>query len=192
MHAYQALKPSPSPMWVLPMGCSSSQTVPMWVPSTRCSLPGADCSSMVTSAARKSSTLAPLSMGPHVLPGPTRSQPLQASTCSSVGSSMDCRWISASLWTPHGLQKHSCLSTGCPTGCRGVSALVPRAAPPSPSLTPVSTGFFLSHILTLRLQSALVQCLFHFLATLSQSHYHWWAQPWPVVGSPWSQLALAL
>jgi len=49
---------------------------------------------------------APLSMGPEVLPGaccstgsPRGDSLLQPSTCSSVGSSIGCRWISAPLWT---------------------------------------------------------------------------------------------
>lgn len=61
---------------------------------------------------------------------------LQAFPCSSVGSSMGCRWISVPPWTS--------------MGGRGISALAPRAPPTLPSSpTWVSAGLFPSHIFTL-------------------------------------------
>ena len=53
-------------MWVLPTGCSSSQTAPAWVPSMGCSPSGTDCSSV----------------------GPPRGHKSCQKTCSSVGSSL--------------------------------------------------------------------------------------------------------
>ena len=72
--------------WVLPMGCSSSQTPPVWVRH------GA-----TSPASKPAPVWASLSVGPQVLPGacssascPQGHSLLWASTCSSVGSSMDC------------------------------------------------------------------------------------------------------
>lgn len=41
-------------MWVLPMGCSSSQAAPAWVPSTGCSLSGTDYSNIRPPQGQKS------------------------------------------------------------------------------------------------------------------------------------------
>ena len=89
VHPTGDILPWNSPAWVLLMGCSSSQTVPAWVLSTGCSPSGADWPT-----------------GSQVLPanllqcGP---QPCAVtSTCSCMGSSTGCRWISAPLWTSMG------------------------------------------------------------------------------------------
>jgi len=48
---------------------------------------------------------------------------LRASTCSSVGSCMGCRWISAPLWTSMGCRGTASLTMVFSMGCRGISAL---------------------------------------------------------------------
>jgi len=105
------------------------------------------CSSMCSS----------VSMGPQVLPGacsrvglPTGSEPpLGISTCSSVGPSTACRWLSAQLWTVVGCRGTACLTLVFTTGCRGISALVPGAMPPPlSSLTLLSPELFVSHVVT--------------------------------------------
>ena len=74
---------------------------------------------------------------------------LQASTCSSVGYSMGCRWVSAPLWILMGCRGTACLTTVISTGCRGTSDLAPGAPPPPPSsLTLMPAELFLSDILT--------------------------------------------
>ena len=104
------------------------QAAPAWVPHR------------VTSPASKPALAwAPLSMRPQVLPG----------TCSGVGFSTGCRWISAPPWTFMGCRATACLIMIFTTGCRGISAPAPGAPPPPPSsLTLVSAELFLSHILT--------------------------------------------
>lgn len=79
--------PQTSPTGVLPTGCSSLWILPVWVPSTGVS----------PSAAVAASVWIPhrLTLG-HSL--------LLASTCSGMGSSRSCRWISAPPWTSKGLQ----------------------------------------------------------------------------------------
>jgi len=73
---------------------------------------------------------------------------LWASTCSSVGSSKDCRWISVPLWTSMDCRGITYLTMVFFTGCRGICAPVPGAPPPSPaSRTLLSAELFLSHIL---------------------------------------------
>ncbi|XP_049649850.1 uncharacterized protein LOC126035357 [Accipiter gentilis] len=96
----------------------------------------------------------------HGVPGPARSllqcrlstgsqPPSGVSTSSGVGSSTGCRRISAPPWTSMDCRGTACLTMVFTTGCRGISALVPGAPPPPPSsLTWVSAGLFLSHILT--------------------------------------------
>ncbi|KAK4826739.1 LOW QUALITY PROTEIN: hypothetical protein QYF61_010992 [Mycteria americana] len=65
---------------------------------------------------------------------PTGSQPLSGTcTCSSVGSSMGCRWIPAPPLTSMGCRGTACLTMVFTTGCRGISAPAP-GAPPPPSL----------------------------------------------------------
>jgi len=74
---------------------------------------------------------------------------LQASTCSSMGSSMGCRCISVPLWTSMGCRSTACLTIDFITGCRGkVSAPVPGASLPPPSLILVSAELFLLCSLT--------------------------------------------
>jgi len=82
-------------------------------------------------------------------PAPSRGHSLPwASTCSSVRSSMGCKWISAPLWTSIDCRRTACLTMVFSTGCRGISAPAPGAPPPPPSaLTLVSAEWF--HILLL-------------------------------------------
>ncbi|XP_074894868.1 tRNA:m(4)X modification enzyme TRM13 homolog isoform X3 [Buteo buteo] len=68
---------------------------------------------------------------PQVVPGacsstgfPWGHSLLRAPTCSSMGSSMGCRWISAPPWTSTDCRGTTHLTTVFTTGCRGISALV--------------------------------------------------------------------
>ncbi|KAM9590844.1 uncharacterized protein ACIBXB_005893 [Morphnus guianensis] len=97
-----------------------------------------------------------LSTDPQVLPGacssagfPRGHSLLWEPTCSGVGSSTGCRWISAPPRTSMDCRGTACLTMVFTTGCRGISALAPGAPPPPPSsLTLVSAGLFLLHVLT--------------------------------------------
>ena len=98
----------------------------------------------------------------------------QASTCSSVGSSMGCRWISAPPWTSMGCRGTACLTMVFTMDCRGISAPAPGAPPPSPSsLTLVSAELFRSHILTPLSQLLLHSSFYPFLNMLSQRRCDW-------------------
>jgi len=97
------------------------------------------------------------STGPQVLPGACSSKGftrghclLQAYICSSMGSSMGYRWISAPPWTSMDCNGTVYLTLVFIMDCRGkVSAPVSGAPPPPPSsLTFVSLELFLSHSLT--------------------------------------------
>jgi len=132
-----------------------------------CSPAGTDCFGVGPSQGHKSCQQICSSVGfsLHGSTGPAKTllqcrlsmgsqTPLGISTCSTLGSSMDCRWISAPPWTSMGCRGTVCLNrTAClimvfTTGCMGISALVPGAPPPPPSsLTLVSAKSFLSHIL---------------------------------------------
>jgi len=120
------------------------QAAPAWVPCT------------VTSPASKPAPAwAPLSTGPQVLAGacsttgfPQGYSLLRAPTCSGVGFSMGCRWISAPPWTSMGCRWTICLTRIFSTGCRRISALAPGAPSLHPSsLTLVSAELF--HIISL-------------------------------------------
>jgi len=95
------------------------------------------------------------STGPQVLPGacsstgsPQGHSLFWASSCSGVGSSVGCRWISAPPWTSMGCRGTTCLAMVFSTGCRGISAPAPGAPPSHPSsLTLVSAELFLLHLL---------------------------------------------
>jgi len=121
------------------------QAAPAWVPH-----------GVMSPASKPAPVWAPVSMGPQVLPGacsnmgsPWGHSLLQASTCSGVGSSAGCRWISAPPWTSMGCRGAACLTMVVSTGCRRTFAPVLGAPPPPPSsLTLVSAGLFLSSILT--------------------------------------------
>jgi len=74
---------------------------------------------------------------------------LCTSTCSDMGSSMGCRWISGSLWTLMGCRGTTCLTVVFSRVCRRISAQVPGEPPTPPSLlTLVSAELFLSRVLT--------------------------------------------
>ena len=119
-------------------------TAPAWVPHG------------VTSPARKPAPWAPVSTDPLVLPGacssagfPRGHSLLREPTCSGVGSSTGCRWISAPPWTSMVCRGTACLTRVFTRGCRGISALAPGAsAPHHSSLILVSAGLFLLHVLT--------------------------------------------
>lgn len=129
---------------------------------------------------------APFSTAPLVLPeacprtGSTWGHSLfQASTCSSVGSSRGCRWMS--------------LHHGCPwaagpqlphtTGCRGISAL----AAPSLHHLPQCLQSCSSHVFSLLSSlSAISFFFFSFLNILSQRHYHHCGWAWPQPAAGWS------
>jgi len=108
----------------------------------------------VTSPARKPALAwTPLSMGSQNLLQhglSTRSHlPSGASTCSHVGSSIGCRWLSASLLTSLSFSGTAYLIVVFTTGCRGISAPAPAETPHPPALlTLVSAGLFLSPVLT--------------------------------------------
>ena len=75
--------------------------------------------------------------------------PSGTSTCSSIGSSLGCRWISAPPWTTMACRETTCLTMILTTGHRGISGPAPGAPPAPPSsLTLVSVELFLSHVLT--------------------------------------------
>ena len=130
------------------MGYSSSRTAPAWVPSTGCSPSGADCSSVGPPRGHKSCQQTCFSVGsslhgatgPQVLPGacssagfPRGHSVLRASTCSGVGSSTGCRWISAPPWTSMGCRGTACLTMVFTTGCRGISLCSGAWSTSSPS-----------------------------------------------------------
>jgi len=168
------------------------QTAPVWVPR-----------GVRSPASKPALVWTPLSTGPQVLAeacssggSPRGHSPLQASTCSGVGSSMGCRSICGPPRTSMGCRGTACLSMVCSTSCRGISALTPAAPPPPPSSqTLVFAELFLSHILTLLFWLLFCSIFFPFLKYLI-----------PVTlpslllmdlalargGSVWSHLALAL
>jgi len=111
------------------------QAAPVWVPHE------------VTGPASKSAPAwAPLSMGLQVLPAAcsiaTSHSPIWASTCSGVGSSMGCRWISAPPWISMGHRGTACLPMVFTTSCRGISSPAPGAPPPPPSLLILESAEF--------------------------------------------------
>jgi len=146
------------------MGCSSSQTAPVWVPSKGCSPSGTGCSSVGPPQCYKSCQQTCSGMGSSLQgsTGPARSLLWHGvpSTGSQLPSgihllwrgipSMGYRWISAPPWTSMGCRWTTCLTMVFITGCKGrLSAPVSRAPPPPPSsLTLVSAELFLSLHLT--------------------------------------------
>jgi len=71
------------------------------------------------------------------------------STCSGVGSSTGCRWISVPPWTSIGCSSTIHITVVFTRGCRVTSAPGTGALPPLPSsLTSASAKLILSHILT--------------------------------------------
>ena len=139
------------------MGCSSSRTAPVWVPSTGCTPSGTGCSSMDPPRGRKpcQKTCPGMDSSLH---GPTGSSRSLLQCGSPHGVTASFRHPPAPAWGPfHRLQVDICStvdSMGCrmaafSTGCRGTCAPVPGVPPPSPSsLALVSAALFLSHHLT--------------------------------------------
>ena len=133
---------------VLPMGYSSSRTAPAWVPCMGCSPSGADCSSVGPPRGHKPCQQTCFGVGsslhratgPQVLPGacssagfPRGHSVLRASTCSGVGSSTGCRWISAPPRTSMGCRGTACRTMVFTTGCRGISLCSGAWSTSSPS-----------------------------------------------------------
>lgn len=132
------------------------------------------------------------SVGPS-LPNPARK--LVSVWCSLFGAR-----TSAPAWSlpqaaggylihcdPQGFGGTTWLTVVCITVCRGIFALVPGAPPPfaSPGFL-VSADLFLSYFLT-PLSRMLLCSIFHpFINMLSQGHYLWWAQLWPMMHLSWS------
>jgi len=162
------------------MGCSSSVTAPVWVRSAGCSPSGTVCSSVGPPRGHKpcQQTCSGMGCSPQVLPGtcssagsPWGHSLLWASTCSGMGPSLRCRWVSALLWASMDCRGTACLTMGCSMGCRRTSAPVPGAPPPPPSsLTLVSAE--LSHLTPLSYCSCHCAGFFPFLTMLSQRRYH--------------------
>ena len=105
---------------------------------------------------------------------PTGSQPpLDIHLLWQEVPSTGCRWIFAPPWTTMGCRGIACLTMVFITGCGGISALVPGAPPPPPSLTLVSAELFLSHHLTPLSRLLFSQQFFSSVLTLlSQRRYH--------------------
>ena len=120
-------------------------------------------------------------MGPQVLPGacssmgfPQGHSLLRASTCSGVGSSTGCRWISAPLQTLHGLQGHSLPHHGLHHGLQGnlCSGTWSTSSPSFfPDLGVCRVVSLTSSHPSLQLQLLLRRNFFPFLNMLSQRHY---------------------
>jgi len=96
-----------------------------------------------------------LSAVPQVLPGacscmgfPRSHSLLWASSCSGMGSSTGCRWISAPPCTRMGHRDTACLMPWSSSWAAGESLLQLLDHPPPSSLNSVSAGLFLSHHLT--------------------------------------------
>ena len=124
--------PQTSPMWVLPMGCSSALTAPEWISFMGCSPPvwvphGKPanllwCGLLYPWDHRSYQEPAPAWALHRVAasfghpPAPMWGLPgLQLEICSTVDL--------------HGLQGTACLTRVCSTGCRGISAPAPGAPP---------------------------------------------------------------
>jgi len=103
---------------------------------------------------------------------------LRAFTCSGVGSSLGCAWRSAPLWASMCCRGTACLTRVCSAGCRGICAGAWSTSCPPFSLTLMSAGLFLSHILTPLSCCTLLLCRFFPLKYVL-------AQPWAVVDPSW-------
>jgi len=159
-----------APACVPPTGCSSSPTVPAWVPSWGAVLQEQTAPAWVpcgvkSPASKRAPVWAPLSLGGHGR-SCRKPAPMQAlrgvaasSRSSGVESSMSCRWRSAPLWTS--------------TGCRGISALVPGAPPPLSFFTDLDVCRVVSCTCFSLLSPAVIaQGFFPCLNTLSQKQYY--------------------
>jgi len=113
---------------VPPMGDSPPQTGPTWVLPTGCH-------------SSQTAPMSVLSMGCS----------LSGTGCSSVESSIGCRWISTPPWTSKGCRGTACLIMVFITGSREISALVPGAAHLLPLLLqwPWCPQSYFSHIFSL-------------------------------------------
>lgn len=127
------------------------------------------------------------------------------STWSGVGSSTGCNVDTCSDMVLHGLQGDNLHYHGLSMGCRGVSAPVPGAPLPPPSLTLVFLGLFLtvfSSLLSLLCGILpFLKCVFPeappaWLMSSAVSHGGsigaGWSLPCPAQGSPWPFLTEAL
>jgi len=131
---------------VLPTGCSSSQTAPVWVPPTGCSPSGTGCSSVGPSWGHKLCQQTCSSVGSclHGSAGPGRSLlQRRLPTGSQLPSgihllrrgvpSMGCRWISAPPWTSMDCRGTTCLTMVFIMSCKGRVSAPTFQAPPPPS-----------------------------------------------------------
>jgi len=159
------------------MGCSSSRTAPVWVPSTGCSPSGTGCSSMGPPWHHKpcQQTFSSRGSSLHGSAGPGRSL-LQRGL--SMGSqlpsgihllqhgvpSMGCRWRSAPPCTSMGCRGTTCLTMVLITSCKGKLSVLVSRAPPSP-LTQSQSSLLTATSLQLFFFSP-------FLNMLSQRCYH--------------------
>ena len=64
-------------------------------------------------------------------------------TCSSIGSSMGCRWISVPPWSSMGCRGTTCFTMVFSMGCRRISTVAPGAPPPPSSLSFAQIFLFL-------------------------------------------------
>lgn len=110
-----------------------------------------------TSASPRSSQTMPEKLLLHVLLSTGCSFLQGTSTCSVMGPSLVCRWISAPPWTTMGCSKTPCIVMSLVRSFRGSSALA------SLFLTLVSAELFPSYLLTPLSQFAIVQCFIHLL-----------------------------
>lgn len=98
-----------------------------------------------------------LSMGCRLLQG--------TSTCSGVGSSRGCGWISALGGCPEAIRGHLASPTIYTMVCGGISAPAPGAPPPPPLWPGGSAGLFPSHIFFTLLSQMLCSIFHPFLST---------------------------
>ena len=157
-------------------------TAPAWIPHRQQILPEILLQRGLLSAGHSSHQELALAWSIHGLQG--------TATCSNVGSSMGCRWLSAPPRASMDCRGTACLTIVCSMGCRGISPPVPGAPPPllhwtwclQGCLSPFPAPF------------SQTPCSVFTLTTLSQRHHQlcWQAQLWPAAGPSWSQLELAL
>ena len=198
-----------SPMWVLPTGCSFSQTASAWFPSTGCSPSGTECSSVSPPQGHKTCQKT-YSSTSFSLPGstgparsllwcrlPTGSQPLLGihlilTSCwrgvlhglqVDICSAMNVHGMQGDSLPRHGLlhglQENLCSGAWSPSSSYFTELDVCRVV----SLTCSHSSLQLKW---------LVWFFLLFSNMLSHECYHWRAWPWPALNPSCNCLALAL